>query len=77
MAAALITSAQVHPRSFMRRELTRFPITFRSLVSKTTITTNGGASKPFRIADQKSILTALSLAKSSASPTRIEATITA
>ena len=41
-AAALMTSAQVHPRSFMRRELTRVPITFRSLVSKTTTTTKEG-----------------------------------
>src|ERR1700761_3537867 len=30
-------------------ELTRFPITFRSLVSRMTITTKGGASSPFKL----------------------------
>jgi hypothetical protein len=33
MAAALMMSAQIHPSTCMPRELTRFPITRRSLVS--------------------------------------------
>ena len=53
-------------------ELTRFPMTLRSLVRKTTMMTRGGANKPLRMADQNSILTALNPAKSNASPTAME-----
>jgi hypothetical protein len=57
-AAALITSAQVQPSHFMPGLLLRVPITFLSLVKSTTMTTRGGANRPFRIADQNSIFTA-------------------
>jgi hypothetical protein len=77
MAAALMKSAQSHPSNCMPRELTRFPITRRSLVSSTTMMTRGGASRPFKIADQNSIFTASSLAKSNASPMSMAIAITA
>jgi hypothetical protein len=75
-AAAVIKPAQAHPRHFIALELTRFPITFLSLVNSTTMSTRGGASSPLRMADQKSIFTALIRMKSKANPTMIEAPIT-
>jgi hypothetical protein len=39
IAAALMTKAQLHPNACIPRELARLPITFRSLVNSTTITT--------------------------------------
>jgi len=77
IAAALMTKAQLHPNACIPRELARLPITFRSLVNSTTITTKGGARSPFNIADQNSIFTALKPAKSKASPTTIATAITA
>ncbi len=44
---------------FIPFELTQWPITFLSLVSRTTMTIKGGANRLFRIADQNGILTAL------------------
>jgi hypothetical protein len=41
-------------------ELTQCPITSLSLMSRTTMTTKGGAKRPFKMADQNSIFTALS-----------------
>lgn len=73
-AAALMTIAQIHLSIRMPSELTRLLITLRSFVRRTTITTNGGASSPFNIADQKSIFTALKPAKSKARPTTIAST---
>src|SRR5450755_1592529 len=77
IAAALMMRAQIHPHTCKPREFVRFPITFRSLVSSTTMITKGGANRPFRIADQNNIFTALSPAKSKTSPTTIEIAITA
>jgi hypothetical protein len=76
MAAALMTIAHVQPSTFILGELTRSPITLRSLVRRTTMITSGGANRPLRMADQNSIFTALRPAKSSASPTRMETAIT-
>jgi hypothetical protein len=77
LAAALITIAHVQPSTFIFGELTWFPITLRSLVRRTTMMTSGGANKPFRMADQNNIFTALIRAKSKAIPTRMETAITA
>jgi hypothetical protein len=55
MAAVLMMTAQTQPNARMTREFTRFPITLRSLVNRTTMTTRGGARRPFRTADQNSI----------------------
>ena len=77
IAAALMMVAQVQPNACMLGEFVRFPITFRSLVSRTTIMTSGGAKRPLRIAYQNSIFTALSPAKSNASPTSMDTAITA
>lgn len=77
MAATLITIAQAQPSTFIAGELTRLPITLRSLVRRTTRMTRGGANSPLRMADQNSILTALMRAKSNASPIRMETAITA
>ena len=59
IAAALMTIAHVHPSTFIPFELAQWPITFLSLVSRTTMTTKGGANRPFRMADQNNIFTAL------------------
>jgi hypothetical protein len=61
IAAALMTMAHAHPSNFIPFELAQWPITFLSLVSRTTMTTKGGANRPFRMADQNSIFTALIL----------------
>jgi len=76
MAAALIMRAQIHPSACMPGVLTRLAITCRSLVNSTTIVTKGGASSPFKMADQNSIFTALSPAKSKANPMSMATAIT-
>jgi len=63
--------------AFIPKELTRFPMTLRSQVSRTTMMTSGGANSPLRMADQNSIFTALKPAKSNARPTAMETPMTA
>lgn len=70
--AALISDAHAQPRTFIVGELTRFPMTLRSLVRSTTMITSGGAKRPLRMADQNGIFTALKPAKSNARPTKME-----
>lgn len=57
-AAAAMTAAVIQPSHFNKGGLARLPMIFRLLVNITTNTINGGASTPFRTADQNSILTA-------------------
>src|SRR5437773_11188642 len=58
-AATAITPAVAQPSHLSNGGLTRSPITFRLLVRSTTKTISGGASTPFRTADQNNIFTAL------------------
>ena len=71
-----MTSAHIQPSVFIPLEFVLLPITFRSLVNSTTMTTKGGARSPFKIADQNSIFTALKPAKSKESPTMIAIAMT-
>ena len=57
--AAVITTTVIQPSTESHREFVRAPMTFRLFVSSSTITIRGGASTPFRTADQNSIDTAL------------------
>ena len=75
-AAIAITAAQIHPSVFAIPELIRSPITLRSLLNITTITTRGGANTPLSTADQNSIFTALNPANPSARPISIATAIT-
>jgi hypothetical protein len=65
-----MTAAHVHPSAFIARELARLPITFRSLVNSAIITTKGGASSPFNIAYQNSILNRVKTCKIGRDPQR-------
>src|SRR5208283_1261238 len=58
IAETAIMAKLIQPSSFCTGELTRSPITLRSLANNTTRRIRGGASRPFNIADQKSIFTA-------------------
>src|SRR5436305_9059765 len=66
--ASAMMRAVAQPSHLSSGELMRLPITFLLLVRSTTNTIKGGASTPFKTADQKSIFTALNPAKLSARP---------